>query len=179
MGGTVLAKKRNVEVRINRHTLSVAGQIYQLRNLARVQCWKLVPARAKITYRVLRPAFVVLVAVAAINIVLGAGEGQLPSAMSGLDLIAVLAVAVVTFIRYAKDAFHKPEYVLLLETTGHPIGVLSSSREDIIQNLVNKIAEAIESPPQTPIVIPLNNVVLGDQINQSGDNPVGKVLFGA
>jgi hypothetical protein len=175
----LLGKKRNVEVRINRHTMSVAGQIYQLRNLARVQCWRLVPDRTKIMYRVVRPAAVVLGALAAVNVLLGMAKGQLPSGLAPIDVFAVVATVVVTFVRFAKDAFRRPEYVLLLETTGNPIGVLSSSRQDLIQNLVDEIAAAIENPPSSPRIINVSSVVLGDQINQSGDNPIGKVLFGA
>jgi hypothetical protein len=176
----VLGKKQSVEVRINRHTLSVAGQIYQLRNLARVQCWKLIPDRAKISYRVLRPALGLLAVLLVINFLLGAGRsGGLPSGLQAFDTFAVLAIGVVTFLRYARSAFQRPMYVLLLETTGYPIGVLSSNRRDTIQHLVDEIADAIEHPPQSPRVIQVGDVILGDQINQSGDNPVGKVLFGA
>jgi Family of unknown function (DUF6232) len=175
----MLGKKQTVEVRINKHTLNVAGQIYQLRNLARVQCWKLVPARGKITYRVLRPAVLLLLGLAAINILLGASRGGVSSGLQAFDVLAVLGIGAVTFIRYARSAFRRPEYVLLLETTGYPIGVLSSRREDVIQRLVDEIAAAIENPPQSPRVIHLGDVVLGDQINQSGDSPIGKVLFGA
>jgi hypothetical protein len=176
----VPGKKQSVEVRINRHTLSVAGQIYQLRNLARVQRWKLEPARAKITYRVLRPALVLLAALVLVNILLAMSNGgTVPPRLQGFNVFAVLAIGLVTFVRFAKDAFRRPEHLLLLETTGYPIGVLSSTRAEVIQNLVDEIADAIENPPQSPKVIHVGDVVLGDQINQSGDSPVGKVLFGA
>jgi hypothetical protein len=178
-GTGVFGKKQSVEVRIKRHTLSVAGQVYQLRNLARVQCWKLTPARAKITYRVLRPAAVLLVLLAALNVLVGAARGGgVSEGLQIFDLLAVVGIGAVTFLRFAKDAFRRPEYVLLLETTGYPIGVLSSRRPETIENLVNEIADAIENPPESPKVIHLGDVVLGDQINQSGDSPVGKVLFG-
>lgn len=173
-------KKQSVEVRINKHTLTVAGQVYQLRNLARVQRWKLVPARGKITYRVLRPALALLATLTLVNVLLAAANGgPVPRGLQGFDTFAVLAIGLVTFVRYAKDAFRRPEYVLLLETTGYPIGLLSSPRADVIQNLVDEIANAIENPPQSPKVLHVGDVVLGDQINQSGDSPVGKVLFGA
>ena len=175
----LLGKKQSIEVRINRRTLSVAGQVYQLRNLARVQCWKLTPARIKITYQVLRPALTLLVLLAVINVLAWAGGGEAAQGLPVFNLLAVLIIAAVTFLRFAKKAFRLPEYVLLLETTGYPIGVLASTQRETIENLVKEIADAIENPPQSPKVLHVGDVVLGDQINQSGDSPVGKVLFGA
>jgi hypothetical protein len=175
----VLGKKRTVQVRINRHTISVAGQIYQLSNLARVQCWKITPARAKIAYRVLRPAFAMLAGLAIVNVLLVGVRGDTAGALRTFNLVALFAITVATAGRYAHKALRRPEYALLLETTGYPIGLLSSPRQDVIENLVDEIADAIENPPQTPKVINVGDVVLGDQITVSGDNPVGKVLFGA
>jgi hypothetical protein len=175
----VLRRKDDVEVRISRHTLSVGGQIYPLRNLARIQCWKRVPDKTKIAYRVLRPALVVLFALVGINILVSVADGVAPPWLRTLNVLAGLATAGITGLRFAIGVLRRPEYLMLLETTGYPIGVLSSPRRETIEDLVQKVAGAIESPPTSPIVTYLSNVVVGDQINQSGDSPIGKVVYGA
>jgi hypothetical protein len=173
----VFGKKQEVEVRINKNTLSVEGQIYQLRNLARVQCWKLTPRRAKIAYRLFRPAGGALALLVVLNFLLGAARGEMSAALRLFNVLAVLAIAGYTAYRFARDVLRRPEFVLLLETTGYPIGVLASADRAKIQNLVDEIADAIENPPESPRVFHIGDVVLGDQINQKGDNPIGKVLF--
>lgn len=173
-----MGKKQGVEVRIKKRTLTVGGQIYLLHNLARVQSWKRVPDKGKIAYRVVRPALVALFALVGVNILLSLGGGQ-SAGMGSFNMLAGLVIVGVTAARYAAGVLRKPEYLLLLESTGYPIGVLSSTHKNTIDNLAAEIADAIENPPQTTRVIQLGDVVLGDQINQSGDSPIGKVVYGA
>jgi len=173
----VFGKKQDVEVRINKHTLSIEGQIYQLRNLARVQCWKLTPRRARLTYRLLRPAGAALALLVVLNFLFGAARGEMSATLRLFNVVAVLAIASFTAYRFARDVLRRPEFVLLLETTGHPIGVLASADRSKIQNMVDEIADAIENPPESPRVFHIGDVILGDQIKVKGDNPIGKVLF--
>lgn len=172
-------KKQSVEVRINRHTMSVAGQIYQLRNLARVQCWELSPAYSRILHRSLRPTFPLLILLAVLNVLLSNGAVVAQRSLAAIDVLIIGGIGLIAAVRFLRSAWRRTQYVLILETTGNPIGVLSSVRRDVIQNLVDEIANAIENPPQTPRVFHIGDVILGDQINQPGDNAIGKVLFGA
>jgi hypothetical protein len=181
----VFGKKQEVKVRLSRNTVSVGGQIYSLRNLARIQCWKRVPDKSKIGYRVMRPALIVLFVLVGINILLGLGlglglgAGGAAPELRSFNILAVLITTGVTAARFVVAVLRRPEYLLLLETNGYPIGVLSSTDKTQIDDLVRAIADAIENPPQQTRTFQLTNVVLGDQINQSGDSPVGKVAYGA
>jgi len=178
-GSGLLNGKKDVKVKITKRTVSFDGQIYQLQNLARVQNWKLVPNRKKLAYRALRLILPWLIVLTAVNVLLAASGGNMPSGLRTFDLIALLVLALIGFGKFAKDGFRRPQWVLLLETSGYPIGVIASNDHDKIQDVVNEIAEAIENPPTSPRYLHVGDVVLGDQINQSGDSPVGKVLFGA
>jgi hypothetical protein len=173
------ARKQDIEVRINRHTLSIAGQIYQLRNIARVQTFEYRPFRARGFFRVLGRAFGFLVLLVLFNIAVNvATKGSLPSALQTFDTVALILLAVLTLILAVRALVRRSSYLLLLETNGASLGLLSSDRRRVIDNLVGEIANAMEDPPETPRIFHIGDVVLGDQTKQWGDHNIGKAMLG-
>jgi len=85
----------------------------------------------------------------------------------GLGFVAVLGlVGVLMRVAYR-------DYMLMLETAGTHLGVLSSRSQQAIMELRNDIVEYIDRPPSAVVVKQLDNRVFnivkgGKQINQTG-----------
>jgi hypothetical protein len=174
-----LTKRQDVDVRITKYTVSIGAQTYQLRHIARVQRWELRPAYGMLASRYLRRGVGMLVALVIANAFLVAAHTPVPL-LQVVDVLAACAILAVTGVGFARAVTVRRRHVLLVETTGRPIGALSSDKRETIDNLVAEITDAMENPPDSPRVIHVGNVILGDQINQTGDNNTGKreVNFG-
>ncbi|WSG43111.1 DUF6232 family protein [Dactylosporangium sp. NBC_01737] len=168
--------QRDVTVRVNRRTISIAGQTYQLSNIARVQNIELKPDRPKIALRLVKRTLPVIAAVVLINVVLGntGGSGEF---LGWLDLIAVVGLAgyaVFSFVSVSR----RSRFVMLLETTGAPFSVVASKQSAVIDKLVGLVADAMENPPTVPQVVHFGDVVMGDKLKQIGDRNIGKLVDG-
>jgi Family of unknown function (DUF6232) len=159
------------QIIINRRTLQIGHQTYQLQSLARVQTlemqkpdWANKGNKALAWLAAL--GFFVLV-----GVILAAAAGS--GVLGTLGFFGAIVVGVVVYQVTKKP--YTPLYGLFLETAGSPMAALWSPDRAAMENLARDIVAAIENPPQTPQVINVGGVVLGDQVNQYGNRNVGKV----
>jgi hypothetical protein len=178
-GGISLGASPGVEVRINRHSISIAGQIYQLRNIARVQTLEYRPDRLRSFFRITLGSFVSLALLAIVNLVVVMVTSRHPSPVLEIVDVGILGfIAIIASSKWLRIYLRRPIYMLVLETSGARLGVLSSTHRSAIGDLVDRIADAMEHPPEAPIVYHFGDVILGDQIKQTGDFSIGKTLYG-
>ncbi|WP_242901047.1 DUF6232 family protein [Actinomadura terrae] len=185
-----MAKKPDPKViEVHRHTLSIGPdyQVYQLRNVARVQVldWKpdlgYGPLSAVLWKMILAVAAVVAAAVWTNS---AASESTASGSRERWVLFLGLAGAVLAlrFLYQAiRIAMRRTRWALVLETTGVPIAIISGRRREPVVELHRFIVNSIENPPAHVLSWNIGhlNMVGGDQINQSGGgNKWGKVLNG-
>jgi hypothetical protein len=82
--------------------------------------------------------------------------------------VAALVAAIVLMIINRRSRHSPPLYALLLETTGHPQTVLASPDHAELSRLSDIIVDAIENPPASERSLNIRNMILGDQITQTG-----------
>lgn len=169
--------KQDVTVEVRRHTMSIAGQIYQLRNIARVQNLTLTPDRTHILGSLFKRGFAAIAAIVIVNVFVARGVGLGSGTLNVLNAIAAVALAGYA-IKYLIDASRKPWYILLMETTGTPFGVLYSKQSAQIDKLVTLIWDALENPPTSPRLTHIGDVVMGDKLKMIGDRNIGKLVDG-
>ncbi|WP_067455549.1 DUF6232 family protein [Actinomadura macra] len=180
-----MAKKPDAKViEVHKHTLSIGPdfQVYQLKNVARVQVldWKPDLGYGSLS-SVLWKLVVTLVAAG----VVGALANSSESTSTGDFTAIIMWAALVLIIRYAYQAIRisarQTQWALVLETTGSPMAVISGKHRGPVVELHRFIVNSIENPPERAQSWHIGhlNMVGGDQINQSGEgNKWGKVLNG-
>jgi hypothetical protein len=170
---------KNLEVRLARKTLTVARQVYPLDNLARVQVAKVKYQGTWYRHRAVWQGAAALGALVLLDALVGLSQGSLLSkALGVLDIPVVLGILAVTVGRLVRAARRRARYVLLLETTGRPVGALGSTNQAQLEKLADAIADAIENPPHAPQLFHFGDVHVGDQINMDGNYNVGKWVAG-
>ncbi|EXG79076.1 hypothetical protein CryarDRAFT_0095 [Cryptosporangium arvum DSM 44712] len=159
-----------VQVILNKRTLRIGHQTYQLQNLARVQTVRLPkPLDAEKGNSALAVLTAVGVLVVA-GIISGAAQTE---AICGLGVPLAIGLAIFVYLRTKKTWV--PLYALVLETTGNPVTALVSPDSNEMEHLSGEIVEAIENPPEVERILQVNNVTLGDQYNQSGTQNIGRI----
>jgi hypothetical protein len=168
--------KQHLGVRLNKHTLKIGKQVYQLRNLARVQLAKAKYRGHWYAHRAVWQGAAGLVLLLFLNALLhNAQAGLLSQTLRVLNLPALFAIILVTIVRVARDSIRRPRYVLLLETTGRPVGALTSTNREQLERLADAIADALENPPQSPQEFRID-LVRGDKIEMYGQDNIGKLV---
>lgn len=172
---------QDVEVRINKHTLSIAGQVYNLRTVARVQSVEINPKRVGPIFRILRrmgAALVLLVFLNAVLLGLGTG-GSRAAAVSALNTLGSGLILLAGSVAVVRVIMRRPRYLMLLETAGRAVGVLHSEQRDAIEKLVDAVADALENPPDTTRVLHVGDVVLGDKVGRDKYTSLDDLTTGA
>lgn len=166
------------QLRINRATLWVGSDIYQLRNIARVQSLVSTPDRAGVTRAITRTVFWLF----GLTVALCCGaQADAPSGVAVVAALVFLALAAHSGWTAFRIATRATQYALVLETTGAPSAALVSTDGVMIDGLVGLIAEAIENPPIREIIQNIDNrkLVFGDEINMKSNGiQIGKVVRG-
>jgi hypothetical protein len=142
-------------IALNKRTLRIGYQTYQLRNIARVQV---------IALGRLRKPHIFLSSLAWASAIV------LILILGAIAALFVIAVGVIALIFISGMVRRSPPilYGLLLETTGDPQTVLASPDFAELNRLADIIVGAIEDPPTSELIVPITNVIYGDQINQAG-----------
>jgi hypothetical protein len=157
------------DVEIQGNTMNVANEMYHLGNVSRVSTYTNLVGFHGTPLRAvwLKKWWIVF---ALILFISGASSG------SAALLILALVVAFVTAARIMQMLQKKrTEYVLRLESAGVVRGVLASEDPNAIEQLVEKITEAIRKPPITSQHMHLPNVrvIENAEFNQYGDRSIG------
>ena len=131
------SKQQQSVMQINRHTLWIAGQIYQLRNIARVQCLDVRPGRVREVLRIAWGTFLTLVLLVGVNVVAQVAMPSISqSSVDGLNIFAIAIVSIIVLILLSRAVFRRNWYVLLLETNGNLFSILASRQRVLIEQLV-------------------------------------------
>ncbi|WBB56085.1 DUF6232 family protein [Verrucosispora sp. WMMD573] len=166
------------QIRVNRATLWIGGDVYQLSSIARVRSLMSEPDRRGIGRAIARACGWFAGGVLLLCCV---GQMELPG--FALVLVAAAVLGVIAYhvwqaIRLARQA---TQYALVVETNGATSAALVSTDRAMVEGLVNLIANALENPPTREIVQNIDNrkLVFGDEINMMGGGvQIGKVARG-
>ncbi|MEV4479798.1 DUF6232 family protein [Micromonospora coxensis] len=166
------------QLRVNRATLWIGSDVYQLRTIARVRSLVSEPDRAGVTRAIGRAAAWL---VGWLVLLCCAGQADAPTGVIVFASLIPLGLAAYSGWTAFRIATRATQYALVLETTGAPSAALVSTDGAMIDHLVGLIANAIENPPAREIVQNIDNrkLVFGDEINMKGDGiQIGKVVRG-
>lgn len=167
MGLSAVYKSEVIDVRVSQRVLWVGAEAYPLHNIARARTVKVVP----------RPALSLYLGVIVLWIVLGIFlAGLLGFGLTirhGLVVVLIAAIVGVITIKLL-PTLSKTFYALIIETAGRPYSLLVSADETLVTRLVHQIMDAIDNP-QTEFQLQVENVHIGDKIEQLGNQNIGKV----
>ncbi|MBO1414748.1 DUF6232 family protein [Streptomyces sp. FH025] len=166
---------RNViDVSVSRRVLWVAKDAYPLGHIARARqlvWWP--PKRSRVIIGYVRKVFGVLVAFGILNALTGGAlRNTAASAVPSLILLGFLAYHTYRLVTQLRQ---KPLYKLVIETSSSSVTAVVSYHAWQIEDLIQRIMEAIDNP-QAEFAIQVENVHIGDQINQYGDHNTGKTV---
>lgn len=161
-----------IDVRVSRRVLWVGGDAYPLHNIARARRFQLLPPkRARVIIRFSRQVIGLLVADAVLGSLLGRGANQ----ETIKDVIGLVALAffAVSLYQLVKRLQMRTVYQLVIETSSSSNTAVVSHDAQQVGNLIQLIMEAIDNP-LAEFALQVENIHIGDQINQYGDHNTGK-----
>jgi hypothetical protein len=161
-----VAKTGTTEIRLNKRTLRIGGQVYPLANISRVQAVRIGTVKSRPIWRFVKGTLgisVVAVAAAAVTTRAVPDRPSLPAVILAAAGSWIGLLLLILLYRLAK----RPVYALAIETAGTQYTVLSSYRRDDIQMLETEVVAAIEDPPDRERVLHIDNVI---QNNLSGNS---------
>ncbi|WBP89629.1 DUF6232 family protein [Kitasatospora cathayae] len=164
-----------IDVRVSRRVLWIGGDAYPLNQIARarqVVWWP--PKRSRLIIRFVRKLLGLLIIAGVLNALVPGmltrpGSAYLPDALL-LGFFCYYLYRLVTQLRY------KPLYKLVIETSSSSNTAVVSYQAWQVQDLIQRIMEAIDDP-LAEFTIQVENVHIGDQINQYGDHNTGKTVY--
>jgi hypothetical protein len=178
-----LARRVDLDIVVGRHTVRMGGhQVIQLRNVARIYSLSVDPRTTEVFVRMLVELVVLSAGIGGFYVVLTKGGAWLPlsagdlrSAILGLFLMLIL----IYLVRVVRLGGRRAVYVFAMDITGGSCFTLASEDRNVVNDLMHLIAGAIENPPSRPVMHHIQNLIMGDQINQSGSGTkIGKQAFG-
>jgi len=178
---------QTAEIRINRCTIWIADQLYQISTIASVDVIAYKLDQGEGTYggvnglrrRLLATGLAWLIA---LYLILGVADGGPTGAVSATIVCAAIAGRYLYFL--VRIATNKSRHALLLYC-GNRVTVISSTDRNVLIEMQWLIGDAIENPPQHEIrrTLAVQNLtigdhVAGDKIEQHGSGSQGKVFNG-
>lgn len=150
----------------------MGGDAYPLHNIARARQFQLLPPkRSRVIIRFIRQVIGLLVATAVLGSLLGSGANQ--GTTKNVIGVVMLALFAVSLHRLVKRLRMRTVYQLVIETSSSSNTAVVSHDAQQVGNLIQLIMEAIDNP-QAEFALQVENVHIGDQINQYGDHNIGK-----
>lgn len=164
---------RNViDVSVSRRVLWIGGDAYPLQHIARARqlvWWP--PKRSWTIIRFVRQLFGLVFATAILGtLVRNSVEKSQAAALPGLLLLAGLAFITYRLVTRLRQ---RALYKLVIETSNSSTTAVVSHDPRQIGDLIQMIMEAIDNP-QAEFALQVENVHIGDKINQYGDHNIGK-----
>lgn len=176
----MITSRSTQTIAVNTNTLTIGRQVYQLRNLVRIQeiDWK-----PELGYGTVRTLGVRIAVVLIATLVLSSLAGEQGSLVwiVGISLLAMYGY------RLFKVLTNTNRFAVIIETNGSAMTALISKVQTDTRKLFDLLSEAIENPPDRRVEWNFNNIeIKGDQINQHNTGPgavigkqVGKVFNNA
>ncbi|MFD8786802.1 DUF6232 family protein [Kitasatospora sp. NPDC059599] len=164
---------RNViDVSVSRRVLWIGGDAYPLQHIARARqlvWWP--PKRSWTIIRFVRQLFGLVFATAILGtLVRNSVETSQAAVLPGLLLLAGLAFITYRLVTRLRQ---RALYKLVIETSNSSTTAVVSHDPRQIGDLIQMIMEAIDNP-QAEFALQVENVHIGDKINQYGDHNIGK-----
>ncbi|WP_369184385.1 DUF6232 family protein [Streptomyces sp. Y1] len=157
---------------MSRRVLWVGGDAYQLTHIARARqlAWY-PPKRTRVVIRFVRQVFGLAAAATILGAVTANSSNQgAAAAVPGVLLVAGLAYFVYRLVTQLRQ---RPLYRLVLEMSNASTTAVVSHDARQIGALIRMIMEAIDNPA-AEFAVQIENVHVGDTINQYGDHNIGK-----
>ncbi|MFE6053308.1 DUF6232 family protein [Kitasatospora sp. NPDC056446] len=164
---------RNViDVSVSRRVLWVGGDAYPLQHIARARqlvWWP--PKRTRTVIRFVRQVIGLTFASVALSAILkNSPDSTAASVVPNVLLLAGLAYFVYRLVTRLRQ---RALYKLVIETSNAATTAVTSHDPQQIGRLIQMIMEAIDNP-QAEFALQVENVHIGDRINQYGDHNIGK-----
>ncbi|WP_157849642.1 MULTISPECIES: DUF6232 family protein [Streptomyces] len=164
---------RNViDVSVSRRVLWVGGDAYPLQHIARARqlvWWP--PKKSRTIIRFVRQLIGLLFATAAVGAFVKNSAD--PGAAAAVPNILLLAGLVFIVYRLVVKLRQRALYKLVIETSNAATTAVVSHDARQIGSLIQMIMDAIDNP-QAEFALQVENVHIGDRINQYGDHNIGK-----
>ncbi|MEU8924034.1 DUF6232 family protein [Kitasatospora sp. NPDC048545] len=161
-----------IDVSVSRRVLWIGGDAYPLQHIARARqlvWWP--PKRSWTIIRFVRQLFGLVFATAILGtLVRNSVEKSQAAALPGLLLLAGLAFITYRLVTRLRQ---RALYKLVIETSNSSTTAVVSHDPRQIGDLIQMIMEAIDNP-QAEFALQVENVHIGDKINQYGDHNIGK-----
>jgi len=165
-------KRQIIDIRVSRRILWIGSEAYPLHNIARAQTVNLVPRRAPAVWAYVKAIMLWLLLGVAAGFVREAG--LIPSNLADIASIAVPVLMLISTIKLIADLSRRTLYALIIETAGTPHTALVSRDKNMMTKLVTWIMDAINNP-QAEFEFRVENLQVGDTVQQFGHQNVGKV----
>jgi hypothetical protein len=162
-----------IDVSVSRRVLWVGGDAYPLGNIARARQFMVIPKRSFAIRRFLRTLGSLFAALLAIAFVSEAQKNDSIKAVGGWVVIVLFALSIYRLVRRLRM---RPLYKLIIETSSSSNTAVVSHDADEVNTLIRLIMDAIDNP-QAEFALRVENVHIGDRINQYGDHNTGKTVY--
>jgi len=162
-------------VRVSRRILWIGGEAYPLHNIARAQTVKVTPRRAAMAWSFVKATLLWVGLGVAAALALGyAHRSESGDPMVRGIWMAVAALVGLSALKLLAGLATRVRYALVIETAGSPRTALVTRQRHVADQLVHRIMDAIDNP-QATFEVQVENLHVGDKIEQFGDHNVGKV----
>ncbi|MER5434952.1 DUF6232 family protein [Streptomyces sp. NPDC002588] len=166
-----------IDLRVSKRLLWVGGACYPLENIARVYTLTIHPRRKEAVLRFLKT--LVITAAGTIALTVLSGITMVASRDTGSGLMTFvwlgsLAVTIYSLVEMLQVLGAQSHHVLAVETSGPSQAVVTSRNPHHLNQLVGRIAHAIENPETEfqvmveSITISPKNYYFGDNVNMYG-----------
>lgn len=169
---------QGIDLQVSKHLLWVGSAAYPLQNIARVYTYTLHPRRKDATIRFLKNGAIILAVAIALTVIAGVPASLANQDTGGTIITTVWLVAagglIYCFVEMISVLTAQSHYVLAVETSGPSQAVVTSTRPEVLNQLVGQIAHAIEHPDTEFTVtvhtlsISPKNYYFGDNVNMYG-----------
>jgi Family of unknown function (DUF6232) len=165
-------KSEIIDIKVSRRILWIGAEAYPLHNIARAQTITLVPRHGPAVWGYVKAImFWLILGIAA---TFAGSAGLVPPDLAEIARIAALVLMVLSTIKLIRDLSRRKLYALIIETAGSPHTAVISRDKNIVTKLVSWIMDAINNP-QAEFEFRVENLQVGDTVQQFGNQNVGKV----
>ncbi|WP_116213545.1 DUF6232 family protein [Streptomyces olivoreticuli] len=174
-----MAKRKVINVSIRDRILWVGSAAYPVQNIARAMTVTYAPRRAAAVGRFLVSMLVLALVMVAATAAIDNTPWPLAdkeTARRALRLLALGLIAIFT-IQLLRVLLAKTRHAVFIETSGSPLAVLASTKEQKMREIVGEVAKAINNPLalyHTTVNNHLGDKVFGDKVSGDKFNVFGK-----
>lgn len=159
----MMVKHEYIDFRINRRTLWVGMEAYNLSMVTRVRPIEIVPNRRRMIVRYVRRSGATIGLGVFAALVLSYAGDQVPTLATTVCVLAFLGALVWHTVTLVRGLGRPTLYVLSVVTAGAARAALASTNRDMIYDLTRRVADAIDND-HADFYMQVENVIHGDQV---------------